>query len=293
VLIASVSDIHTDYAENRDAVVKLASQIHAQNADVVIIAGDVSHKNDRISRALRAFREVAPVVSYVPGNHDLWFDVPGVSSRPDLDTWHRYRVELKQIADEAGVHYLPSGPLVVDGVAIVGSCGWYDYSLAPHWLRSTVDEETIAAKQFGGVIWKDALCIAFRTDSGELMRDAEVARAMERELKAQIDEVAARPDVKEVVVATHHQPFYEVVKRTGTLPWEFFNAFMGSTGLGEVIKSSPKVRNAVYGHSHVVGEHAIGDIRVYGTPLGYPRERLGLSEEDVLKTRIGWIHAQS
>jgi predicted phosphohydrolase len=289
VLIASVSDIHTDYPENRDAVVKLASEIHKSGADVVIIAGDVSHKNERISRALRAFREVAPCVGYVPGNHDLWFDVPGVPLRPDLDTWHRYHVELRSIAESAGAHYLPASPLVVDGVAIVGSCGWYDYSLAPEWLRATVAEETLAAKQFGGVMWKDALCIAFRDGQGELMRDADVARRMESELKAQLDLVADREDVKEVVVATHHQPFYEVVQRTGTLPWEYFNAFMGSTGLGEVIKGAPKVKTAVYGHTHFVGEHAVGSIRVYGTPLGYPRERRGLSEEDIVRTRIGWI----
>ena len=29
---------------------------------------------------------------YVPGNHDLWFDVPFASERSDLDTWHRYHI---------------------------------------------------------------------------------------------------------------------------------------------------------------------------------------------------------
>lgn len=289
MLIASISDIHTDYAENREAVVKLAGRIHEAGADVVLIAGDVSHKNDRISRALKAFREVAPHVVYVPGNHDLWFDVPGAPHRTDLDTWHRYHVELKALAEAAGAHYLPAEPLVLDGVAIVGSCGWYDYSLAPAWVRATVDEGTLAAKQFGGVMWRDALCIAFRTGSGRLMNDVEVARRMESELRDQLERVAARSDVREVVVATHHQPFYEVVERTGQLPWEYFNAFMGSAGLGEVIRSVPKVKTVVYGHTHVVGEHAVGEIRVFGTPLGYPRERRGLSEEDILRTRIGWI----
>jgi len=46
--------------------VKLASEIHGKGADVVIIAGDVSHKNDRITRALLAFREAAPTVQLRP-----------------------------------------------------------------------------------------------------------------------------------------------------------------------------------------------------------------------------------
>lgn len=291
MLIASLSDIHTDFEENRDVVVKLASHIHREKADVVIVAGDVSHKNDRINRALRALREAAGVIAYVPGNHDLWYDVPFAPERSDLDTWHRYHTELRALTEAAGAHYLPASPLVLGDVAIVGSCGWYDYSLAPPWLRSSISEETLAAKQFGGVMWSDARFIAFRDHEGRLMRDGEVARKMESELREHIDSVEANAAVKQVVVATHHQAFYEVVQRTGTLPWEFFNAFMGSTGLGEVIKTCSKARTAIYGHSHVVGEHRIGELRVYGTPLGYPRERKGLSPDDVLRTRIGWIRA--
>jgi hypothetical protein len=80
-----------------------------------------------------------------------------------------------------------------------------------------------------------------------------------------------------------------VVHRTGTLPWEFFTAFMGSVGLGEVIKRGRKVRAAIYGHSHVVGDIQIDGLRVFGTALGYPRERRGVSEEEMIATRVGWI----
>lgn len=289
MLIATLSDIHTDFEENREVVVKLAAHIHREKADVVIVAGDVSHKNDRINRALRALKETARVIAYVPGNHDLWYDVPYAPDRADLDTWHRYHVELRALTEAAGAHYLPAGPLVLGDLAILGSCGWYDYSLAPQWLRESVPEEALAAKHLNGVMWSDARFIAFRDASGGLMRDPDVARRMEDELRAQLAKVDADPAVKRVVIATHHQPFYDVVQRTGSLPWEFFNAFMGSTGLGEVIKSSPKVITAVYGHTHIVGEHSVGGLRVYGAPLGYPRERKGLEADEVVRTRIGWI----
>ncbi|MBK6683536.1 MAG: metallophosphoesterase [Deltaproteobacteria bacterium] len=289
VLIASVSDLHTDFAENRDDVVKLALAIHERRADLVIIAGDVSHKNERIQRVLQAFAETVPRVAYLPGNHDLWFDVPDAKSQPQLDTWVRYRQELRALSESAGAHYLPAAPLYLGSTAVVGSCGWYDYSLMPASLRASVDPSVLESKQYGGLQWSDARFIAFRDRAGALMSDEGVARVMEEELRAQLAEADQRPEVQQIVAVTHHQPFYEVVTRTGTLPWEYFNAFMGSVGLGEVIRSSDKVRWAIYGHTHQVGRYQLGPITAYGTPLGYPRERRGLDAEALLKSRIGWI----
>ncbi len=289
MLIASVSDIHTDFPANRDAVVRLATEIHDRGADAVIVAGDISHKNDRIDRGLRAFRAVTETVAFVPGNHDLWFDVPNASQDASLDTWHRYHVELKDLAETAGVHYLPAAPLVLDSVAIVGSCGWYDYSLALPSVRASVGEETLKKKEMGGVRWSDLRFIAFRDQDGGLMDDPAVARAMERSFEAHLVAMQSAPNIQEIIAVTHHLPYAEVVSRTGTLPWEFFNAYMGSQGLGEIMSRCDKVKTAIYGHTHIVAEHDIQGIRVYGTPLGYPRERGGLSDADVVGTRIGWV----
>ena len=287
--IATVSDLHTDFPENRDALVKLAVEIHRRGADLVIVAGDVSHRADRIDRALRAFREVAPQVAYVPGNHEMWFDVASARLRSELDSWHRYRQELREVAQAAGAHYLPAGPLVLEGIAVAGTCGWYDYSLMLPAYRAQVGLEALEAKQFGGAVWSDRRYVAFRHADGRLMTDPEVAARMELDLRAQLEQLEADPNVEEIVVVTHHQPFSEVVRRTGMLPWEYFNAFMGSAGLGETIASSGKVRTAVYGHTHIVGDFEVRGIRVYGTALGYPRERRGLDDRALVDSRIGWI----
>jgi len=289
VRIASVSDLHTDYEENRDAVVGIVAEIHRQGADLVIIAGDISHKNDRIERALTAFAEAAPQVAYLPGNHDLWFDVPRASERPDLDTWQRYEVELRHLVEATGAHYLPAHPLVLAGIAVIGTCGWYDYSLVLPKLRGVLDDATLATKQCGQLGWSDARYIAFREASGELMDDPAVAARMESQLAAQLAAVEGDPAVAHVVAVTHHLPFTEVVSRTGELPWEFFNAYMGSAGLGKVIASGTKVRAAIHGHTHITGEAIVDGLRVYGTALGYPRERHGLDDAGVLASRIGWI----
>lgn len=289
MLIASVSDLHTDFPENRDAVVKLATEIHRGGAHIVVVAGDISHRKDRIDRALRAFSEVADIVAYVPGNHDLWFNVLNAPKRTDLNTWHRYRTELLEVSEAAGAHYLPAAPLCVNGVAIVGSCGWYDYSFSTPALLKAVDPETLAKKKWGGLRWSDARFIAFRNVKGDLMSDAEVTEQMALELRAHLERTDQDPSVRHVIAVTHHQPYYETVNRTGHMAWEFFNAYMGSTRLGAAIDDAKKVRVAVYGHTHIVGGFEIGGRRVYGTPLGYPRERKGIDETELLSTRIGWI----
>jgi 3',5'-cyclic AMP phosphodiesterase CpdA len=289
VRIATLSDLHTDHVDNRDVFVKLAVAIHKRRADAVIVVGDVSHLNDRIVRTLQALREVAPVVAYLPGNHDLWFDVPMAAAVPELNTWNRYRIELRSLVEDLGVHYLPAAPLYLGDVAVVGSCAWYDGGFLLPEIREQLPKDALQTKQLGGSMWSDARHIAFRDDSGAIMSDSDVALQMAAELGEQLSQAQARPDVKSIVAATHHLAFDEAVMRTGSLPWEFFNAFMGSPKTGEVILKAKKVTHAVYGHTHRRARTEIEDRIVYGTPLGYPGERKGLSESETIKACIGWI----
>lgn len=287
--IATLSDLHTDFAANRALVVRLATEVHRGGADLVIVAGDVSHHDHHIEALLRALKEAAPIVGYLPGNHDLWTPSRDADARARVDTGRRYRVELRALVESTGALYLPAKPHVFGHVGVAATVGWYDYSFVEPWVRSEVPAQTFATKRWGAFGWMDAEHTTWRDEAGAPMSDPDVARALERELAVQLEQLEADPAVRDVVVATHHQPFREVVYRTGSLPWEFFCAFMGSEGLGRTILGAPKVRVAVYGHSHVLGDRQIGPIRVYGTALGYPRERKDLTEDDVARTRIGWI----
>jgi 3',5'-cyclic AMP phosphodiesterase CpdA len=289
VRIASVSDLHTDFRENRDAVVALASAIAERGAELVIVAGDVSHDNDRIRRVLRAFKAVAPEVAYVPGNHDVWFEVPFAPARPDLDAWVRYRRDLRALAEGEGAHYLPAAPLVLGGVGIAGSCGWYDYRFLRAELRDQLGPSFYEDKEFEGMVWADARRTVFRDAAGRPMHDPDIARVMLADLEAQLRELEARDDVRDVVAVTHHLAFEVAVKMQAPLPWALFNAFMGSPDFGEAILRCRKVRAAVYGHTHFVGDYVVDGVRVVGTPLGYPRERRGASMETIVDSRIAWI----
>jgi len=289
--IASVSDIHLEYKANRAEFIKMAAEIGARRADVVLVVGDVSHIDDLIVRSIRVLSREAERVAYVPGNHDLWVDRPGEDLRNDagFNTWMRHDEDLKTMVESEGGHYLPAVPLRLGAVAVAGSCGWYDHSFLHAEFRNQIPADALREQTLDGMQWGDCTRTAFRDTEGRLMSSPEIARRMEDALDAQLDSLEADPSVEQVVCATHHQQYEQTVRRAGKLPWEFFNAFMGSRRMGEVIDRYSKVRYVIYGHTHALGDYRIGARRVLGTPLGYPRERKGTSEDEILRTRIGWI----
>ena len=289
--IASVSDIHTDYASNRKLFSKMVEQIGASKADAVIVAGDVSHIDTLIVHCIVSLRQIADIVAYLPGNHDLWVDRPGEDVRddPSFDTWDRHDRVLRKLVEAAGGHYLPAEPLRLGDVAIAGACGWYDHSFFRSEFRAQVPESALHEQALNGMQWGDRMRTAFRRPDGRVMTDPEVARVMEDALAAQLTELENDPQIEHVICATHHQQYEQTVRRAGVLPWEFFNAFMGAQRMGDTIDRYAKVGHVIYGHTHTLGDRQLGTRRVFGTPLGYPRERAGVSEAEILRTRIGWI----
>jgi len=284
--IASVSDLHLDHAANRELMPALAAEIHRYGADLVVIAGDVSHLEVWIERAIRSFQVVAPRVAYVPGNHDLW-QAPEQLER-GANTWARYRDDLRALVTDLGAAYLPSEPLRLGTVAVAGTCGWYDYGFMLPEHRELMTPERGRTKRWERYQWSDANFVAFRGSNGDIMSDHDVVEVMLAELAAQLEALQEDVEVEQIFVATHHLPFDELVLRSGTLPWEFFNAFMGSPRLGALLSEYSKVRSVVYGHTHRGRQLQRGNMVVMGTPLGYPRERADLSREEVIASRIGW-----
>lgn len=72
-----VSDLHTDYRENMDWVLRLpvgggGGGGDGVGIDALVVAGDVAETRDNFARTMAALRERFGAVFYVPGNHDLW-----------------------------------------------------------------------------------------------------------------------------------------------------------------------------------------------------------------------------
>ena len=69
-----LSDLHTDYEENRHWVERIASDGGEGAGTMIIIAGDVSHDLEYLRWTLRKLRRHFDEVVYTPGNHELWLD---------------------------------------------------------------------------------------------------------------------------------------------------------------------------------------------------------------------------
>jgi uncharacterized protein len=81
--ITQISDLHLGFFINADQVVKLAEQVNALNADVIVMTGDfvAGHKvvvAEQIEPALKPFVARDGVYAIL-GNHDHWLNAQAVS----------------------------------------------------------------------------------------------------------------------------------------------------------------------------------------------------------------------
>jgi predicted phosphodiesterase len=118
--IYSISDLHVDYRPNLDWVMNLSQQDYRD--DVLIVAGDLSDKLDRVEQCFRHLSACFKQVLYVPGNHDLWLGKnDGGTSLDKFNT-------LMAMAE--GYNILTK-PYHADKLTIVPMFGWYDFSFGP------------------------------------------------------------------------------------------------------------------------------------------------------------------
>jgi predicted phosphohydrolase len=264
VRIAFTSDLHVDH--HLEVVDLIAARVVDQ-ADVLIVAGDLSSSLERIEAVLGRLRELVPRVAYVPGNHDLW-RAPG-SATPDSRA--RYLETFPELCARLGVDYLPAGPVVLEGVTLVGQTGWYDYSLRDLSLDDRVPRAAYRRGALGPLAWSDKQYIDWPG-----LDDEGLTAFMADRLR---DDLAAAPRDRPAWVVTHMLPFADLVARR-PLPWGFVNGFLGATRLGdEIVRAAEgglRVTRAVSGHTHFRREAMIQaggrSFPAQTSPIGYPRE---------------------
>lgn len=168
----------------------------------------------------------------IAGNHDLY-------AMDGLTSHSAFHSRLPELARSANWTWMDTDGSysVMDGVAIVGSVGWYDYSAA---RGIPMGNAWYAARKGDYIIDKKYLDTDWHDLFFANQRFLHVQSALQ---KAQAD---AR--VSSIIVLTHVPLFEEQIDRRRE--WDESSAYFGNLTLGREVQTYDKVQLVVSGHTH-------------------------------------------
>jgi hypothetical protein len=208
---------------------------------------------------LKTYAPVCDVRAALAGNHDVWHRAMRIDSE---ELWES---RLLEAARKFDYHWLDESSLIREGLGIVGSIAWYDYS-GKHPNVELTDDEYEAVK---GMISNDGNYIDWRWS------DREFAAMVGQEFEQRLATMSARDDVDDILVVTH-VPMFDGLQRyeeDGTNRI-IANAYYANVTLGQRVLSYPKVRMALSGHVHVqrhlmIDRNGSAPLPVYTNPSEY------------------------
>lgn len=289
--ILATADLHYDIARSRLPAQKLAAEVCSMRADALVLVGDTAGANpDVLVECLKLFDGFSGRKFLVPGNHCLWCRAGETS----LDRYYRV---VPEAAGSAGFSVLDHQPAVLGNVGLVGSIGWYDYSMCEESLgvplpfyqakvapgaAAYLDEphHRELLTRWGSKLGQRQMSMGVRWMDGQHVRlpmsDEQFTENLAQRLAGQIDEISPRVD--RVVAFLHHLAFREQLPPDRPDRFAFAFAYLGSVRLGEILLARPKVTNVFCGHSHWVDCRNIGPLCVVNIGSTYVDKRLEVLE---------------
>jgi Icc-related predicted phosphoesterase len=245
----------------------LEKPLEIQNADVCVIAGDLTRPlAEGVHWIANNIAPYMPVV-YVPGNHEF------------------YRSSIKEgsadgmaAARKLGVHLLMDDFVIIKGVRFIGATLWTDYEIMGqkplamlHARSAMTDVKAIALTNtpWRRFLPEDALAIHYRS-------------------RAFIKDALRIPHAGPSVVVTHHCPHPESVHDR----WkhDLLTAAFVSDCSDVIEAGNPDLW--IHGHTHDSFDYVVGDTRIVCNPRGYGRENNGFDPAKVVEISLkGAAHA--
>jgi len=249
--IGLLSDIHVDinYDGSDRVTPAICDTIKNLDIDLFITAGDISSDHrltletvDRIEKG--SGRDCL----FVSGNHDLWNE-----KHPGTTTSENY------FAMAAHPHNLASGPVKLkDGWSAAGDTCWYDYSFGSSSIFSFEDFQR---RSHDERVWQDSIM----TDWGRA--DKETHDWFLGRLEESITDAEG-----DIIAVTHMLPVEDFTVPVPDPTWDYFNAFLGSRSLGELLLRHSRVKYSVCGHVHYRKQVIRDGINFICQCLGYNTE---------------------
>jgi 3',5'-cyclic AMP phosphodiesterase CpdA len=252
----AVSDLHVLHPDN---AARLAELRPDDDADWLIVAGDVGELAADVVRALAVLRERVARVVWTPGNHELWTH-PSDPLQLRGEARYRYLVEacraLGVDTPEDPFPVWPHGPVPV---LVAPLFLLYDYSFRAPGARSKA--ESLQRAYAAGVVCTDERLLS----SEPYLSVDEWCRARVAWTRHRLD--AMDPTLSTVLV--NHWPLVRTPTRV--LRYPEFAQWCG-TDLTADWHLRYRALAVVYGHLHIPRLIHEDGVRMEEVSLGYPRE---------------------
>jgi len=216
------------------------------DADVVVLAGDISRPREAVAWALRFDKPVL----YVPGNHEFY----GGSLDGTVQELHR-------LCAGTPVRLLDRGEVTLCGVRFLGATLWSDFALFAD------AQQTAAAKAEAQRFMRDFSRIRTRAASDDIFTPDDSAALFRRDA-AWLRGRLATPHAGTTVVITHHAP-----SRRSIHP-RFADSPLNTCFVSDAddLLDGERVALWIHGHTHDSFDYRVHGTRVVCNPRGYARD---------------------
>ena len=267
VKVYSLSDLHVDYQDNMQQLLRLNSPEYRDAA--LILAGDATDHLDKLATLLRHFVKHFAVVLFVPGNHELW-----IRRDEAADSIEKFQ-QVLALCDELGVHTRPLRFGQGDGATwLVPLFSWYT---KPEQGDDSLYRPKKAESDKTERIWSDNhFCQWTSLDNGLTPNDYFLG----------LNEPATSREYDAPVISfSHFLPHQQLIFRLDylknpgqnfedPLPQFNFSRVAGSTRLDEQIRRIGSTIH-IYGHQHRDRHRLLDGVTYISHCFGYPAEREG------------------
>lgn len=217
----------------------------SNDADLVVVAGDVARPDD----AIAWLRTVGKPVLFVAGNHEFYGgSIPGTIAR------------LKHLATGTNVRVLAGDAVVIDGVRFLGTTLWTDFRLFddPAKQRAARDQAVALIRDFSRIRMDDEEGRRFTPEDSAALFDAQ-ASWLEHRL--------AEPHAGPTIVITHHAP-----SRQSIHP-RFADSLLNAC----FVSAAERLLDGraglwIHGHTHDSFDYTVNGTRVLCNPRGYAKD---------------------
>ena len=222
-----------------------ALELPRNDADVVILAGDLARPKEAVSWA----SGFAKPVLYIPGNHEYY----GGSIEGSTE-------ELRQLCAGTNIRLLAGDEVIVEGVRFLGTTLWTDFMLfgAGEKRTAAMHEASSFMRDFKKIGIGETAKRLFTPDDSAALFEAQSAW-----LEARLSEVHAGP----TVVITHHAPSPKSIHP------RFSGSLLNTCFVSDAERLIDDAHAClwVHGHTHDSFDYLVHGVRVVCNPRGYAK----------------------